>query len=154
MGDVEATAVLFATAARALGQAARRHGLVSPGFRSPPRLVDADRTLKRRADGWAVVAVRFRGRPWPAVLADMIDGVVAANGLRGADADHARAALWAAAESASLVPGGGPATGPERMHHPPPSASRGQARRVARRPSLHAVSGTGTSRAAGRRDAA
>jgi hypothetical protein len=37
-----------------------------------------------------------RGRPWPAVLADLVEGVVAANGLRGPAADRARSALWAA----------------------------------------------------------
>ena len=37
------------------------------------RLVGVDRTLRRRGGG-AVVSVRLRGRPWPAVLADMIEG--------------------------------------------------------------------------------
>jgi hypothetical protein len=38
----------------------------------------------------------LRGRPWPAVLADLVEGVVAANRLSGPAADQARAALWAA----------------------------------------------------------
>ena len=40
----------------------------------------------------------MRGRPWVAVLADMIEGVIVTNGLAGADATRARTALWAALE--------------------------------------------------------
>lgn len=87
-----------------------------------------------------MVAVRFRDRPWAAVLADLVEGVVVANGLRGTHADDARAALWAAAQAASLVPGPMPLPSPTTA-----PASRGQARRVARRPSLHAVPGGGPS---------
>jgi hypothetical protein len=87
--------VRFTSAARLLGHAARELGLVGPGFRSPPRLVGADRTLRRRRDG-CTVAVRVRGRLWIAVLADMVEGVVVANRLRGPSADRAREALWAA----------------------------------------------------------
>jgi hypothetical protein len=92
---MEATAVAFANAARALGEEARRRGLLVPGFRSPPRIAGAARSLRRRSDG-AVVAVTLRGRTIAAVLADMVDGVVAANGLRGARADAVRAELRAA----------------------------------------------------------
>jgi hypothetical protein len=90
-----ATTLRFATAARAIAAESRARGLVVPGFRSPPRLPGADRTLLRRQHG-AVVAVRVRGRPWAAVLADMVEGVVAANGLAGVAADTARAGLWEA----------------------------------------------------------
>lgn len=44
------------------------------------------------------MAVQLKGRPWSAVVSDMIEGVVAANGLTGAKADRARAALWLAVE--------------------------------------------------------
>src|SRR3954447_9791282 len=91
-----ATTLHFATTARALGQAARARNLTVPGFRSPPRVNGVDRTLRRRGAG-ASIAVRVRGRPWADVLADMIEGVVVANGLTGAEADAARAALAAAA---------------------------------------------------------
>lgn len=70
----------FARVARVLNDAAHRLGLVAPGFRSPPGLPGSDRTI-RRADRGAVVAVRLRGRPFEAVVADMVDGVVAANHL-------------------------------------------------------------------------
>jgi len=93
-----ATSLRFASAARTLGVAARRRGLQVPGFRSPPRLPAAERTLRRRPDGTSVVAIRLRGRPWAAVLADMVEGVVVANRLGGAEATRARAALWSALE--------------------------------------------------------
>lgn len=99
---MEATSLRFAAAARLLGQTARRRGLEVPGFRSPPRLQGADRSLRRHASGTATVSVRLRGRPWPAVLADMIDGVVAANRLSGNQADRARTALWAAVEAEAI----------------------------------------------------
>jgi hypothetical protein len=88
-----ATTVEFAAAARALAAAARRFGLAAPSFRTPPRLVGLDRTLRRHAQG-GVVSVRLRGRPWAAVVADMIDGVVALNRLDVRRANRARADLW------------------------------------------------------------
>ena len=92
---MEGTALRFAEAARTLGDAARALGLTMPGFRSPPRLAGVHRTLRRRSTG-ITVAVRLRERPWAAVVADMVDGVVVANGLVGPAASTARAALWAA----------------------------------------------------------
>jgi hypothetical protein len=88
-----ATTVQFAAAARALGAAARRFGLAAPSFRTPPRLVGLDRTVRRHPQG-GVVSVRLRGRPWAAVVADMIDGVVAVNRLDVRRANRARADLW------------------------------------------------------------
>ncbi len=44
------------------------------------------------------MAVRLKGRPWSALVADMIEGVVVANGLTGTKADRARAALWLAVD--------------------------------------------------------
>ncbi|HUQ39044.1 MAG TPA: hypothetical protein VM030_02735, partial [Acidimicrobiales bacterium] len=73
----------FAAVARALAAEARRHGLVPPGFRSPPRLPGARRTIRRYRDGAAVISVQLRDRPAAEVLADMVDGVVVANGLEG-----------------------------------------------------------------------
>ena len=88
-----ATTVQFAAAARALAAAARRFGLAAPSFRTPPRLVGLDRTVRRHPLG-GVVSVRLRGRPWAAVVADMIDGVVAVNRLDVRRANRARADLW------------------------------------------------------------
>ncbi|MDO8364747.1 MAG: hypothetical protein Q7V88_17785 [Actinomycetota bacterium] len=83
----------FAYAARTLGREARRRGLVAPGYRCPPRIVGVDRSL-RRVKGGAVVAVQLKGRPWLAVLGDMIEGVVVANQLRPPQADRLRTELW------------------------------------------------------------
>ncbi len=88
-----ADSVHFAAAARLLAAEARHRGLAVPGFRSPPRLEGADRSLRRRADGSAVVAVRVRGRPIEAVVADMVDGLLAANELATVDAARHRAPM-------------------------------------------------------------
>jgi hypothetical protein len=86
----------FARAARVVADAARAEGWLVPGFRSPPRLAGVERTVRRRADGGAVVAVRVRGRPWAAMAADLIEGVVVTNRLTGADAHRCRVRLWEA----------------------------------------------------------
>jgi hypothetical protein len=96
MDGVEATSLRFAAAARDLGLACRRRGLRMPGFRSPPRLAGVNRSVRRRPDGGVTVAVRIRGRPFAAVIADMIEGVVVANGLDGEAADRVRETLWSA----------------------------------------------------------
>jgi hypothetical protein len=100
------TALDFAHAARVLGREARRRGLVAPSFRCPPRIVGVDRSLRRHPTG-AVVSVQLKGRPWMAVLGDMIEGVVVANRLRPPQADRVRTELWAAV-------GGPPTELPER----------------------------------------
>ncbi len=95
------SAAEFAAAARTLTREARRRGLIGPSFRCPPRLVGVDRTLRRRGDG-AIVSVRLRERPWAAVLADMIEGVVVANRLVAPAADRLRAELWDACSAAEV----------------------------------------------------
>jgi hypothetical protein len=110
---MEATSLRFAAAARTLGHACRSADLVVPGFRSPPRLAGAQRSLRRQGDGGATVSVHLRGRPWLAVLGDMIEGVVATNRLTGAEADRCRTAMWQAIErcdhlvGATVTPGPG-----------------------------------------------
>jgi len=88
----------FASAARIIASQAHRHGLHPPGFRSPPRIVGVDRSL-RRFNNRVVVSVLLRGRPFVAVLADMIEGVVVANELAGRNAENARTFLWSSVES-------------------------------------------------------
>ena len=51
-----------------------------------------------------MVAVRVRGRPWVAVLGDLVEGIVVANRLQASDADRARTALWAAVEKEVELP--------------------------------------------------
>ena len=92
-----ASTLSFVSAARVLARVARSRRLDVPSFRSPPRLRGADRSLRRTGD-MAIVAVRVRGRPIAAVVADMVEGIVAANRLKGVEADRTRAALWAAVD--------------------------------------------------------
>ena len=99
---MEATSLRFAAAARSLGQAARLRSLVVPGFRSPPGLEGVHRTLRFRG-GVPTVAVQLKGRPWSAVVADMIEGVVVANRLHPPVADRLRRELWEVVSSPRLV---------------------------------------------------
>jgi hypothetical protein len=94
-GPTSGTTVDFSQAARLLAREARRRGLVAPSFRCPPRVVGVQRTLRRHASG-GVVAVQVRGRPWAAVVADMIEGVVVVNRLVPPAADRLRTDLWEA----------------------------------------------------------
>src|SRR5262245_1110851 len=95
MGDVESPSLRFAAAVRALGIEARRGGLPMQACRSPARRDGGARSVRQRAGGNATIAVVVRGRPWPAVLAGMVEGIVVANHLTGVAADRARAGLWA-----------------------------------------------------------
>ena len=88
----------FAEAARQLGIEVRGLGLTMPSFRSPPREVGRRRTMARHDDGSVTVSVMVRNRVWVAVLADMIEGVVVANQIDGADAEVLRDQLWEALE--------------------------------------------------------
>ena len=90
----------FADAARRLADECRARGLLVPAFRSPPAVAAAQRTLRRRPDGGVVVAVRVRGRPMPSVVADMVEGVLAANPLAADQSVTVRQELLAALELA------------------------------------------------------
>src|SRR4051812_49515603 len=92
---MESTSVRFAAAVRTLGVEARRRGLAVPGFRSPPRLHGVDRSLRRRVDGGATVAVALRGRPRPARLADPGQGVVPPHRPTGSPPDQGPPPRWA-----------------------------------------------------------
>ncbi len=73
------SSVAFAEAARCLGATARRAGFDAPTFRSPPRRPGVQRSIRRRADGSCIVSVQIADRPLAATIADMIDGIIAAN---------------------------------------------------------------------------
>jgi len=94
----ELPAIRFADAARRLGAAAHEAGLSVPAFRSPPRVPEAARTIRRYPAG-AVVSVRLRGRPFAEVIPDMVDGVLAANRVSPVDAPRLRALLTTALSS-------------------------------------------------------
>jgi hypothetical protein len=97
--------IRFAELARRIGAAARAAGLVVPAFRTPPRRSGAPRTI-RRLPGGPVVAVRLRSRPSADVVADMVEGVIVANGLTSDAAGRVRHTLLQAIDA-------GGATGPE-----------------------------------------
>ena len=92
--------------ARAVVGEARRHGLAVPGFRSPPRLPGVVRTV-RRTPGGGMVAVAWRGRSPAEVVADMVDGVVLVNGLKGPEAAACRQMLWAGLAPVGRAPADG-----------------------------------------------
>jgi hypothetical protein len=89
----------FSTAARLVAGEARRLGLRPPGYRSPPGIAGAMRTIRRTGDA-TMVAVAIRGRPLADVVADLIEGVVVANGLAGPEAMRCRRRLVAAVDAA------------------------------------------------------
>jgi hypothetical protein len=116
LGMQSASMSQFADGARAIGRAARTRGLTVPSFRTPPRLSGIDRSVRRTLTG-SVIAVRTRGRPWVAVAADMVEGVIVANSLKGADAVRVRGAMWSALGFAST------ATAPPAAVPPPRTTS-------------------------------
>ena len=83
----------FAHAARSLTREAQGRGLVGPSYRCPPRIVGVDRSIRRHPTG-VTIAVKLRGRPFVAVLSDMIEGVIVANSLTAPVADRLRGDLW------------------------------------------------------------
>ncbi len=94
MQPVETCSALdFGEMSRVVAGEARRHGLVAPSFRSPPRLHGATRTVRRYPNGQWLVSVCCRGRPVADVAADMVDGVLMANGLIGTAAEGWRITL-------------------------------------------------------------
>ena len=87
--------VKFTAAARVLAQRAAELDLVVPGFRSPPRIVGVNRSIRRSRDGeGGVVAVRLADRPFTAAVGDMIEGVICINRLTATEADRVRTQLW------------------------------------------------------------
>jgi hypothetical protein len=89
---MHADSLRFSAAAQIVAAEARRLGLTVPGFRSPPGITGATRTIRRGPDG-GVVSIAVRGRPQADVVADLIEGVVVANGLIGGAAVRCRRRL-------------------------------------------------------------
>ena len=90
--------------------AARSLGLSTPSFQSPPRSDGLDRSIQRMPSGDCVVAVRVKGRPFGAVVADAIEGIVVCNELSTDAAGAVRDELWREAGSIS--------SGPDARGHP------------------------------------
>jgi hypothetical protein len=98
-----ATAVRFSESVRTVVTLARRGGLLTPVFRSPPNRPGVDRTIRWRGARAPVVAITRRDRPLAAVQADMIEAVVVTNGLHEQRADRFRRAAWGALEQHGLT---------------------------------------------------
>lgn len=97
MAPVDTSAsIRFAETARLLAAVARHHELKVPGFRCPPRVPGANRTIRWAPSGSCIVSVRVRDREVSDVVADMVEGVLVANQLTGQTADGWRIALRAA----------------------------------------------------------
>ncbi|MDE0322226.1 MAG: hypothetical protein OXI97_20340 [Acidimicrobiaceae bacterium] len=94
----------FVLTVRSLAMAARSLGLSAPSFQSPPRSDELDRCIQRMPSGDCVVAVRVRGRPFGAVVADAIEGIMVCNELSAEAAGAVRDELWR--EAAAVSSGG------------------------------------------------
>ena len=99
---MEAKTYRFADTVRTLGRACRQLALGVPVFRSPPGLLGVQRSIRRNGES-VVVSVAVRERPWGAVVADMVEGVIVTNDLSGSRADIARSALWRAVDEEKLA---------------------------------------------------
>ena len=102
---MQSISLRFSETVRILSGVARGRDLSVPVFRSPPHLPDADRSLRRSAGGDTVVSVRLSGRPFAAVQADLIDGLLVVNETSGAAAQEVRRELWNALVAAGNVDG-------------------------------------------------
>ena len=98
MKNREMTSFMFAETARIIGQVARSHKLSVPTFRSPPRIEEVHRSIRRGLD-LSVVSVSYKERPSSAVISDMIEGVLVANSLDKNRSDFFRALLWSSVDA-------------------------------------------------------
>ena len=94
---INRTALDFAAAARAIGRATRRRRMIvaelpqpAPPRRCRPVVATHIPTARSCRSARRVV-------PWPAVVSDMIEGVVVTNALLPPLADQVRTELWHAA---------------------------------------------------------
>src|SRR6056297_1126974 len=99
---MESPTLRFAATARILTEAAHRSGHRAPTFRSPPRVDGRMRTIRRHANGAATVSLVLRGRPWSAVVADMIEGFVVVNDVDPVAGERLRDLLWATLDEIDL----------------------------------------------------
>ena len=60
------------------------------------------RSIRRNGEN-VVISVAVKERPWGAVVADMVEGVIVTNELSGPRADKARSALWRAIDNEELA---------------------------------------------------
>lgn len=97
----------FLSSVRVVSDVAAGLTLDVPVFRSPPRSRSLDRSI-RRGSRSIVISVRRRDRPMEAVRADLIEGVIVANGLDPIVASEFRRCAWSALNCARSVPTAAP----------------------------------------------
>lgn len=89
----EAPSMRFAVAARVVVEACHAEGIEVPAFRTPPKTKGIDRAIRRSELG-SIVSVRIIGRPFLAVIADLVEGAVICNQFAGSQASSLRNVLW------------------------------------------------------------
>ena len=92
--ETQANAMSFAAIGRVLTDQALALGIPAPSFRSPPRIPGVRRSVTRNRDDSITVSVIVSRRPLSAVIADMIDGLVLASGLKADEARSLYDKLW------------------------------------------------------------
>ena len=99
---MQSLSLRFAESVRVLSGTAREQSLVVPAFRSPPHSPSNDRAIRRRGAD-VTISVRLNGRPFAAVQADLIEGLIVANDIEVACADEVRRTLWNSLATAGLA---------------------------------------------------
>ena len=89
----QAPSMRFAVTARVVVEACRLEGIEVPAFRTPPKTQGIDRAIRRSELG-VIVSVRIIGRPFLAVVADLVEGAVICNQFVGSQASSLRNVLW------------------------------------------------------------
>lgn len=92
----------YADMAQQLSDLAKSGGLEPPVFQSPTRLANANRTIRRRKNGTAVIAINLLRRTVEDVQSDMIDGIITATSLDSDRAERFRTAAQRVLEHASM----------------------------------------------------
>lgn len=88
----ESVSIQFSITIRTLGRIAHQLGYQTPQFRCPPPSAKYQRSVRRNNDVLSISIV-IRGRPWLAVLADIVEGFVLANAKLVQDSEI-RNILW------------------------------------------------------------
>ena len=89
----ESISIQFSIAVRTLGRIADRLGYRIPQFRCPPPSAKYQRSVRKTGDENLSISIVIRGRPWLAILADIVEGFVIANTQSGQDSEI-RNILW------------------------------------------------------------
>ena len=89
----ESISIQFSIAVRTLGRIADQLGYRIPQVRGPPPSAKYQRSVRKTGDENLSISIVIRGRPWLAILADIVEGFVIANTQSGQDSEI-RNILW------------------------------------------------------------